>query len=139
TQASLAGRAKSVYGDEFSILQTGDPTSLFCAILKVADSISNEPLDPMRKDYMPLKGLMFQDPASALRDASAVKEAADTYGIDLARLFGRYSEHEERDEPRLHIFERFWVQPALADRLEHVVEFGGRVGSPIRLGLDLKG
>lgn len=139
TQASMAGRAKSVYGDEFSILQTGDPTSLFCAILKVADSISNEPLDPMRKDYMPLKGLMFQDPASALRDASDVKEAADTYGIDLARLFGRYSEHEERDEPRLHIFERFWVQPGLADRLEHVVEFGGRAGSPLRLGLDLKG
>ncbi len=139
TQASIAGRAKSVYGDEFSILQTGDPTSLFCAILKVADSITNEPQDPMRKDYTPLKGLMFQDPTSALSGALAIKKVADAYGIDLARLFGRYSEQEERDESRLHIFERFWVQPDLADRLEHVVEFGGRTGFPIRLGLDLKG
>lgn len=138
TQASIASRGMSVYGDDFCILQTKDPESLFYAILKVAAGISSEPLGPMRKDCIPLKGLMFQDPASALRDSSAVKEAADRYEIDLTRLIGQYSEYKEGYGPKLHIFERFWVQPNLASRLEHVLEFGSEAGSPLKIGLNLK-
>lgn len=138
TQVSLASRGMSVYGDDFCILQTKDPESLFYAILKVVAFVSSEPLDPLRKDHIPFKGLMFQDPASALRDSSAIKEAAAMYGIDLTRLLGGTSEHKEMHEPRLHIFERFWVQPSLVHRLEHVLDFGDKAGSLIRVGLNLK-
>jgi Zn-dependent protease with chaperone function len=136
-QVVFLSRGMSIYGDEFSIRQTGDPSSFFSALLKVATGLALNPLTSIRTSCAPLKGLMFQDPSSVLRDVAAIKEAARKYDINLNRLLG----YEpvgllKGDEPRLHVFERFWVQPSLSDRLGHGMEFGGECHYPIRIGLD---
>lgn len=137
-QAVEVGRAMSAYADEFSIQQTEDPSSYFNALIKVAAGLAQRPLDPMRAHCISLKGLMFQDPTSALRESITVKEIAGKYEIDLDRLLGyRLSEFAGEDDLRLHAFERFWVQKALAQRLEDGIEIGREIESPLLIGLGL--
>jgi Zn-dependent protease with chaperone function len=122
---TIAGRGMSAYGDEFSIRQVGKPFFFITALLKVTAGIAEKPSDPVRMSSASLKGLMFQDPSSSLRDASAIKEVAEKYEIDLARLLGHnFAESKEGGEPRLHLFERFWVQLGLTERLETAMELG---------------
>jgi Zn-dependent protease with chaperone function len=121
---TIAGRGMSAYGDEFSIRQVG---KLFfvTALLKIAAGLSEKPSDPIRMSCASLKGLMFQDPSSSLRSTPAIKDAAERYGIDLARLLGYdIAESKKGGEPRLHLFEKFWVQPSLTERLETAMELG---------------
>ena len=136
-QIVIVSKGMSLYGDEFSIRQTEDPSSFFSMLLKVTTGLALNPFTTIRTSCSPLKGLMFQDPTSVLRDVTTIKEAAGKYGIDLKRLLG----YEplgllKGEEPKLHVFERFWVQPSLSDRLEHGLEFGSESNYPIRVGLD---
>lgn len=124
-QASIACRVMSEHGDEFSILQTRDVSSITRAFLKVAAGLASKPSDPLRRDFISLKGLMFLDPTSALRGASALEGAAKRYGFDLERLLGHKPAGFPTDEElEFHLFEKFTVQTSLADRLERVVELG---------------
>lgn len=135
-QSVMLGRIMSIFGDEFSILQTKDPSRFISALIKVSASSALEPMSPMRTENAPLKCLMFQDPTLALRDAAAMKEAAGRWGIDLLRLMNLKEVHfPEEYELGLHIFERFWSHPDLVDRLEHAIEFGKNVQAPIKIGL----
>jgi Zn-dependent protease with chaperone function len=137
-QAVEVGRAMSAYADKFSIQQTEDPSSYFNALIKVAAGLAQRPLDTMRAHCISLKGLMFQDPTSALRESITVKEIAGKYEIDLDRLLGYgLSEFTGKGDLRLHAFERFRVQKALAQRLEDGIEIGREIESPLLLGLGL--
>lgn len=130
-QAVVVGRAMSTHGDEFSIQQTKDPNSYFSALIKVAAGLALRPLDPIRTDCISLKGLMFQDPTSALRESMTIKDVAGEHEIDLDRLLGyRTPEFPGEDELRLHAFERLWVQNAVVDRLQNVIEMSREIGSP---------
>ncbi len=123
-QCVMVSNLMSVYGDEFSILQTGDPVRFVNALLKVAASLAEKPIDPIRTICTPLKCLMFQDPTMALRDAVKLRDVAARYDVDMSRLLG----HElktflDEGELQLHVFERFWSQPELEKRLEHARSF----------------
>ena len=135
-QSVMISKAMSLFGDEFSITQTEDPSRFISALMKASMGCALRPLDPMRAKLTPLKCLMFQDPALALRDASAMKEAADRWGIDLNRLVNlRGGRLPDEDEQMLHAFERFWSQADPVGRLDHAVELGKRVQAPIKIGL----
>jgi len=135
-QSVMVSKIMSVFCDEFSIEQTEDPSSFISALMKVSSGCATRPMDPIRTRGTPLKGLMFQDPTLALRDATAMREAAVKWGIDLDRLVDMKGvRFPNEDELVFHAFERFWSHPDLVDRLEHAVEFGKRVQAPIKLGL----
>lgn len=135
-QSVMVSKIMSVFCDEFSIEQTEDPSSFISALMKVSSGCATRPMDPIRTRGTPLKGLMFQDPTLALRDAMAMREAAVKWGIDLDRLVDMKGiRFPNEDELVFHAFERFWSHPDLVDRLEHAVEFGKRVQAPIKLGL----
>jgi len=135
-QSVMINRVMSVFSDEFSILQTEDPSRFISALLKASMGCAMRPMDPMRTRCAPLKGLMFQDPVMALRDAAAMKEAAGKWGIDLHRLIDlRGARQPDEDEVALHTFERFWPQVEPVARLDHAVELGKEVQSPIKIGL----
>jgi hypothetical protein len=137
---AMAARNMSIYGCEFSVSETGDPPSYLSALIKVAAGLVAKPSDPIRTACTPLKGLVFQDPASSFVGSSAIKEAAEKLGIDLKRLLGyEPPELAVGDEPRLHVFERFWVQPALSERLEYAMKIGEGTRSPIYVGLNRAG
>ena len=126
----------SVLGDEFSILTTEDPSSFISALIKVSAGSTLRPGDPLRTRWTPLKCLMFQDPTLAIRDAARMREAADRWGIDLDRLVGlRSAGLPDEDRLGLHLFERFWAQPGLVQRLGHAIEYGKKVQAPIKVGL----
>jgi len=137
---AMAARSMSTYGSEFSVSETGDPSSYLSALIKVAEGLVAKPSDPIRTACTPLKGLMFLDPASSIVGSSAIKESAEKLGIDLKRLLGYGSpEFAVGDEQRLHVFERFWVQPALSERLEYAIKIGEGTRSPIYVGLNRVG
>jgi hypothetical protein len=132
----MIGKVMSIFGDEFSILQTEDPSSFISAMMKVSMGCAMRPMDPIRTRCAPLKSLMFQDPVMAIMDATAMKEAAGRWGIDLNRLVDmRGARLHEEDELVLHAFERFWPQVEPVARLAHAVELGKGVQSPIKIGL----
>jgi Zn-dependent protease with chaperone function len=121
--ASLACREMSAYGEEFSVRQTGSPSGLVTALLKVAADLAERPSDALRKACAPIKGLMFIDPTNQLRGSSSVNYAAKKYDIDLARLLGHELEKaRDLERPEPHIFERYRVHSDLPERLEHAVE-----------------
>lgn len=133
----MVSRIMSIFGDEFSVEQTENPSKFMSALMKTSAGCAAEPLDLIRTRGTPLKGLMFQDPTLAIRDAAAMKEATVKWGIDLDGLIGLGGVRlPDEDEMNLHLFEKFWSHQDLVDRLEHVVEFGKKVQAPIKLGLD---
>lgn len=135
-QTVMVSKVMSIFGDEFSILQTEDPSRFISALLKVSMGCALRPMDPIRTECTPLKALMFQDPTVALRDAAAMREAASKWRIDLNRLVDLSGvSFPDMDDLGLHIFERFWSQPDLVDRLGHAIEFGKKVQTPIKIGL----
>lgn len=135
-QTVMVSKIMSIFGDEFSILQTKDPSRFISALIKVSAGIALEPTNPMRTENTPLKCLMFQDPTLALRDAEAMREATGRWGIDLNRLLEMKGvRFPEEYELGLHAFERFWSHHDLVGRLEHAIEFGKNVQAPIKIGL----
>jgi len=135
-QTVMVSRIMSIFSDEFSIIQTKDPSRLISALMKASAGSALKPSDPMRAECAPLKGLMFQDPTLALRDAEAMRGAAGKWGIDLDRLLNLGEVHfPGEDDLRLHAFERFWSHPDLVDRLGHMIEVGKKVQAPIKIGL----
>lgn len=135
-QSVMVSKLTSIFSDEFSILQTKDPSRFISALMKVSMGSALRPMDPMRTECTPLKCLMFQDPTLALIDAEAMREAAGKYGIDLNRLVDlRGVRLPDVDDLGIHLFERFWSQPYLVERLEHAIEFGKKVQAPIKIGL----
>jgi heat shock protein HtpX len=135
-QSVMVSKIISIFGDEFSILHTKDPSRFISALMKVSAGSALRPMDPIRTECTPLKCLMFQDPTLALRDAAAMRQAAGKWGINLNRLMGlKELRFPDEDELRLHLFERFWSQPDPVARLEHAIEFGKNVQAPIKVGL----
>jgi len=135
-QTVMVARVMSLLGDEFSIQHTGDPSSFVSALMKSVVGCALRPLDPMRARCAPLKGLMFQDPTTALREAAAMRESAERRGIALSRLVDMEGVSlPEEDRLALHAFEKFWPQAGPVGRLEHAIELGKSVRSPIKVGL----
>jgi len=135
-QSVMVSRVMSIFSDESSILQTKAPAKWISALIKASVGCALRPMDPIRTECTPLKCLMFQDPTSALRDAATMRETTGRWRIDLDRLVDLRGVHlPDEDELGLHAFERFWPHPDLADRLDHAIEFGKRVQTPIKVGL----
>jgi len=130
-QASLACGVMSEHGDEFGLRQTGDTSVYLRALIKVAAGLASKPSDPLRRDFISLKGLMFLDPTSALEGAPILVDEAKRLGFDLERLLGyEPAGFPTEEELELHNFERFTVQLSLVERLERAAEFGRGVRSP---------
>lgn len=136
-QSVMISRIMTIYSDEFSIEQTGDPSRFLSALMKVSAGCASRPVNLFRAKGTPLKCLMFQDPTTAIRDAPAMKESATKWGINLERVVDlKGLKLPEVGEVSLHAFEKFWSHQDLVDRIEHAVEFGKKVQSPIKIGLN---
>ena len=136
-QSVMVSRIMSIFGDEFSIEQTENPSKFISALMKASAGCASRPMNTFRTKGTPLKCLMFQDPTLALRDAGAMRDATVKWGIDLDRLVNlKGLSLPDEDELSLHAFEKFWPHPGIVDRLEHAVEFGKKVQTPIKIGLN---
>lgn len=119
SQTTMASRLMSAYADGFAKRNTSMGFKM--ALLKVSLLLALDPSNSLRESHVALKGLMFLDPTSSLRDISEMKDAAERSGISVGRLLD-VREVEFPEDTHFHIFEKFWVQGSFADRFMELDE-----------------
>jgi Zn-dependent protease with chaperone function len=136
-QAVMVSKAMSIFGDEFSITRSEDPSKFLSALIKSTIGCAGWPKDQIRARLSSLKGLMFQDPSLSIRDAQAVKDTATGLGIELNRLLDkRLVRLPDAEQATLHAFERFQAHVDPVGRLDQAIYFGKQVQAPIKMGLN---